>query len=259
MNDLGLFALVPFFARIHDYVGLWAITEDALMALADNARRMDWDAHFGQTLEPRAAIEKVPVMPPQTPGGRPSTMPGPGAPSPARSIAVVKLSGLLMKGQSSLGGTSTIQARRDIRQAANDPEVGGIMLAIDSPGGTVAGTQDLADDVRAAAQRKPVWAHIDDLGASAAYWVASQAHRVFANAPTALVGSIGTVHSIKDTSGQESKKGIKTLVIATGPLKGMGTPGAPITKAQQDHLQGLANSVQASFDQAVQSGRRMTP
>src|SRR5581483_9650939 len=108
--------------------------------------------------------------------------------------------GMLMKGQSSMGGTSTVMARRDIRQAVADQDVAGILLAIDSPGGTVAGTDDLAAEVRQARTSKPVWAAIDDLGASAAYWVASQTQRVTVNSPTALVGSIGTLQVIRDLS-----------------------------------------------------------
>jgi signal peptide peptidase SppA len=175
-----------------------------------------------------------------------------------KTTAVIRIGGTLMKSASSLGGTSTVQLRRDVRNAATDPNVSAILLAIDSPGGAVAGTADLAADVKAATRKKPVWAHVDDLGASAAYWIASQANAIYANSPTALIGSIGTVMTIYDQSQAAEQAGVKTLVFRTGPLKGAGTPGEPITEDQTGHFQKLVNEVQTHFDHAVRSGRGMS-
>lgn len=234
---------IPHFAYLSDYVGLWACLEDYLVAL----RKYD-------TPEGHAHILQAAANPPplrqitdkvDAPGGK--------------NIAVIRLTGMLMKGQPSNNGTSTVQARREIRLAAADPNVSGILLAFDSPGGTVSGTDDLAADVKAARRQKPVYAHADDLLASAAYWVASQADKITANSPTALVGSIGTLQVVQDISAAAEKAGIRTLVFATGALKGMGTPGTPITDEQAAHLQGLVNSVQESFDSAVMKGRGLSP
>jgi signal peptide peptidase SppA len=178
----------------------------------------------------------------------------------ARTVATVQLAGPLMKAVGSMqSGTSTVQARRDLRQAAADPDVSAILLMVDSPGGTVAGTQDLAADVAAAAAKKPVWAFIDDLGASAAYWVASQATKVFANAGTAWVGSIGTLLVVYDVSGAAEEAGVKALVFGTGPLKGVATPGTVVTDDQQAYFKALVEDTQRSFDAAVAGGRGMTP
>jgi signal peptide peptidase SppA len=169
------------------------------------------------------------------------------------------LTGTLQKAVSSMSdGTSTVEARRQIRQAAQDPDVGAILLAIDSPGGTVAGTADLAADVLAARKSKPVWAFADDLCASAAYWAGASADRLFANDRTALVGSIGTLSVVYDLSGAAEQAGIKALVFGTGPLKGTGAPGAPVTDAQQDYIRGMVEDAQVSFDAAVQKGRSLT-
>lgn len=180
---------------------------------------------------------------------------GPGG----KKIARIDIVGVMAKSSAPWAtSTSTIGVRRELQKAVADPEVAGIMLAIDSPGGYVAGTHDLASDVKAAGRQKPVWAQVEDLGASAAYWVASQADRIVANSPTAMVGSIGTIQAITDLSAALEQHGIKVHVIKTGPLKGIGLPGAKVTDEQLAHLQGLANSVQESFDTAVQKGRRMT-
>lgn len=229
---------VPTFARLSDYAGFWLCEPLYSQKLWQIVGGIDLAAHVkGGEPEPmKSLVEKVPA-----PGGK--------------SVSVIRLTGLLMKSASSFGGTSTVQARREIRAAAADPDVSGILLAIDSPGGTVAGTDDLARDVKAAGRTKPVWAHAEDLLASAAYWVASQAQRITANSPTALVGSIGTLQVINDLSAAAEKEGIRTMVFSTGPLKGLGTPGSKVTEEQASHVQSLVNSIQEQFDSAVQKGR----
>ena len=227
-------------ARMSDYFGCWAYEPDRFWAQWKLIGETDLARHMASP------------MPPKNPTSL--TIPTKGG----QSVAQIVMRGTLMKGQSSFGGTSTVQLRRDIRQAAMDPNVKGILLDIDSPGGTVAGTADLAAEIRAAARKKPVWAHIDDLGASAAYWIASQADQVFANDKTALVGSIGTLMTVYDYSAAADKEGVKALVFATGPLKGAGAPGAPVTEEQQAYFQSLVDQSQSSFDAAVKNGRGMT-
>lgn len=176
-----------------------------------------------------------------------------------KKIARINLLGLLAKGLSPwFASTSTITARRDLQQAVADPDVAGVMLAIDSPGGYIAGTDDLAREIRSARRQKPVWAYVDDLAASAAYWAASQTDRVVANSPVAMVGSIGTYQSVPDFSAMFEKAGVKVHVIKTGPLKAAGAMGDKITDEQVSHWQALVNSVQEQFDTAVQKGRNLS-
>lgn len=173
-------------------------------------------------------------------------------------VAIIPLHGLLMKVVPSRGeGTSTVIARRKIRAAADDPQIGGILLHIDSPGGTVNGTQVLADDVAAAARRKPVYAFIDDLGASAAYWIASQATKVFAN-PMAMVGSIGTYTVVYDASARATQQGIKVHVIRTGAMKGAGEPGTEISVELLAELQTRINERNEFFLRGVATGRGLS-
>jgi signal peptide peptidase SppA len=238
-NIAEMLVQVPAFARIDEYAGLWLIEPNAAASLWRMAASIDLRKHVADGAEPiKASIEKTSAN--------------------GQTIAVIRAAGTLMKQQSSMGGTSTIQMRKDIRSAVADPDVAAILLAIDSPGGTVAGTADLAADVKAASRVKPVWAQVEDLGASAAYWLASQTDRITANAATALVGSIGTVQVMYDMSAAAEKEGVRTLVFKTGPLKGMGAPGAPVTQEQQDHVQALIDQVQLSFDKAVRDGRNLS-
>ena len=176
-------------------------------------------------------------------------------------VAVVRILGTMMKADSKFGGTSTIRTRRALREARADSSVKSILLAIDSGGGSAAGTDALADEVAATKATKPVVAFIEDLGASAAYWVASQASSIVANR-IALVGSIGTLLVIDDASGAYEKAGIRMLVITSDgaeAFKGAGVEGTPITDEQVGEFRKIANGVQARFNADIGAGRKMDP
>jgi signal peptide peptidase SppA len=233
---------VPTFPRLDEYAGLWAMEETRFLGL--------WQAAMLPGL-----IQHISAGPPPRPATQTTMAPA----KNGKSVAVIQAAGTLMKQQPSMGGTSTVQLRRDVRSAANDPNVSAILMEFqDSPGGTVAGTSDLAADIKTARRMKPVWAQATDLTASAAYWLAASCDAIFANSPTALVGSIGTLMTVYDVSQAAERDGVKTLVFKTGPLKGLGTPGAPVTDEQAAHLQSLVNAMQTQFDAAVMKGRRMT-
>lgn len=235
--------LVPHFARLDEYLGLWMLSPVGFDRFRLDMESFDLAAHV-------RAVTAAPARQVSTAFETLEARNG-------RKVALVRMAGPMMKGQSSLGGASTIAARRAIRQAAADSEISGILLGISSPGGTVAGTADLAGDVRAASRRKPVIAHADDEMASAAYWVGSQADEVWANDRTALVGSIGTIIEVKETSGRAERLGMKERLFTTGPFKAVGGDN-PITAEQADYVQNLANSLQAEFDAAVKKGRRLS-
>lgn len=229
--------IVPYFAQ---WLGVWAMEESHLSGLASAVRSLDIQAHVSDAAQ-RITAKDIPGASMEVSDG----------------IATISLNGTLMKHAASLGmGTSTALARRLVRQAANDPQVRGIMLHIDSPGGTVAGTKELADEVATATQRKPVRAHISDLGASAAYWIASQAQAVTAN-EMALIGSIGTYSVVQDLSGAAAKEGVKVHVIRAGAFKGMGTPGTEVTAEQLAEYQRLIDAMNAKFVDGVASGRKL--
>lgn len=174
-------------------------------------------------------------------------------------IAIVPVQGPLSKhGSMKFGEGSTVQMRQMIRQASRDDAVEKLMLHVYSPGGHVDGTHELAADVARASLTKPVYAHIEDLGASAAYWVASQAQRITAN-PTAEVGSIGTVAVLEDTSKRMDRLGIEVHVLSTGPYKGAGVDGAPLSAEALAYFRGRVESLNSHFLAAVARGRGMTP
>jgi signal peptide peptidase SppA len=169
-------------------------------------------------------------------------------------VAIIPVSGPMMKGDSKYGGANTVQIRRSIRAAVGDDAVRAILLGVDSPGGTVAGTDELARDIKRADLVKPVHAHIDDLGASAAYWIASQARKVTAGY-AAEVGSIGVYAVVEDSSAAAAAQGVKVHVVSTGPMKGALEPGTPVTESQLAYVQERVDEMNQHFKSAILRGR----
>lgn len=171
-------------------------------------------------------------------------------------IAIIPIIGVTTKGSNKFG-TSINQARSALQMAVNDPSVKAIMLHMDTPGGSFAGTDDFASDVARAATIKPLAAHADDMVASAGMYVASQAPRLTMN-PSGRAGSIGTYVVIYDSSGAAEMAGVKAHLISTGEMKGVGEDGVPITDKQLSIVQESINQAQTFFSAALQKGRNLS-
>jgi protease-4 len=172
-------------------------------------------------------------------------------------VAVISIDGPMMKGRSKYGGNSTLDTRQRIREALRDDAVKAALIRIDSPGGHVAGTQELHQDIRKLAANKPTHSFIEDLGASAGYWAASGAHSISAN-EMAQVGSIGVYAILEDSSGVSEKRGIKVHRIATGDLKGGGARGTEVTEDIKEEARRMVANMGAQFFAAVRSTRAIS-
>ena len=157
-----------------------------------------------------------------------------------------------------LGATSSEEISEALREAATRPDIKAVFLNIDSPGGTVAGTPELAASVASLNERKPVYAFSSGLMCSAAYWIASQARAIYAT-PSAQVGSIGVVQAVVDSSAAIDKAGIKVEVFSVGKYKAMGAPGTPLTDDQRELIQSNLAEIAAEFHDAVLSRGRAIP
>lgn len=227
---------LPTFPHVEQYLGVWAIEPASFDALWQTARSLDLKNAIGTRSAQVAATS-----------------------SKNGEVAVVEIRGAMTKYGSSLSGAgSTVNIRSAIRSAASDPSIGSIVLVIDSPGGTVAGTQELAADIRSAKQKKPVVAFVEDMAASAGYWVASQATAIYANTDSAFVGSVGTFVAMYDYSAAFAEAGIKPVVVKTGEYKAAGTPGTEINAKQIEMYQGLVNSIQKEFSSSVRKSRSLS-
>jgi protease-4 len=169
-------------------------------------------------------------------------------------LAQLSINGYMAKGTTSFGGTSTVQLRQLLRMAKDDPAVEAALLYIDSPGGTVAGCAELADDITAFADVKPIHVHIQDLGASAAYYAAAGATRITANA-SAMIGSLGTIVSLVDRSEMLAKDGIKVHLITTAPMKAVGDMDVEQTDEMIAYVQELVDFSGQQFIDHVNASR----
>lgn len=128
--------------------------------------------------------------------------------APQNSIAVINISGPIMKSGGECGEPGAVHFNSWIKMANQSPNISGILLNIDSPGGMVSGTQTVVDAIRAS--KKPVVAFVDDgMMASAATWIGTAALEVYASQKTDRIGSIGVYRTIYDYKGWLEKEGIK--------------------------------------------------
>ena len=178
-------------------------------------------------------------------------------------IGTVALRGPMMRNpdvidQLVFGATDTEEVLAAVHEASEREDVQAILLDIDSPGGSVNGTPELAAAVAAASKSKAVYAFSAGQMCSAAYWVASQCDAVYAT-PSARVGSIGVILPVVDSSEAFAQAGLKMEVFAAGKFKSAGTPGTSLTDEQKDWLQSEVEEIAADFRSAVLARGRKIP
>lgn len=235
---------------LHNHLGFWFVEPVFFVSAVSAIKSGTYAPQTYRLPAMFAALHAGAVTPEQS-----SALDRPLYHSDGSGVAIVPLHGHLTKQESKFGGTSTLLTRKALRAATKDGGVRAVLLHIDSPGGTVAGTADLAEEIMQTNEIKPTYAHIDDLGASAAYWAASQTRRITAN-KTAEIGSIGTVAVVEDSSEAAEAAGIKVHVVASGKYKGAFVDGAPITDSHLEYLQGRIDSLNEHFLVGVANGRR---
>lgn len=177
----------------------------------------------------------------------------------AGSVAVVPLYGLispranLMTAMS--GGTTAEGFTRAFKAAMADPDVTGILLDVDSPGGNVQGIDEAATVVREArGQGKPIVAIAQHSALSAAYYIASQADELVVTA-SGQVGSIGVIGMHVDLSEADKEAGERWTVITSGKFKGEGNVHQPLSDEAKAAMQGYADTYYGMFLAAVAKGR----
>jgi signal peptide peptidase SppA len=174
------------------------------------------------------------------------------------AVAVLPLHGVIahrMGGMNEMsGGMSTERFAAMFRQALADDAVTAIVIDVDSPGGTIAGVTELANEIREARGKKPIIAQANALMASAAYWIASAAEEVVAT-PSAMVGSIGVLAAHVDTSKADENDGITRTVISAGKFKAEGH--GPLTDEAKAAIQGRVDDAYAMMVKDISKGRNV--
>ena len=166
--------------------------------------------------------------------------------SPSGEIALVRIQGMLMDSQNIV---------RQLSNYRHNPNVRGIVLRIDSPGGAVAPAQEIYNEImKLKADHKTVYASMGTVAASGGYYIACAANYVLAN-PGTLTGSIAAVMAFSNIEELTDKIGIKPIIIKSGKYKDVGSPLRGMKPEERKLLQSVVDDVHQQFVQAVAKGR----
>ncbi len=176
-------------------------------------------------------------------------------------IQVIKLGGAIMndEGESSLfdSSSSSTSVRKQLRKAAKDKHIKAVLLRINSPGGTVAMSQEINAAVKAVHEAgKPIIVSMGDVAASGGYYIACAADKIYAS-PGTLTGSIGVIMHLMNLSEIENKIGVNPITIKSGQFKDIGSSDRAPTKEEHELLQNLIMDSYDQFVTAVSDGRKL--
>ncbi len=168
---------------------------------------------------------------------------------PSGEIALVRIQGMLMDSQNIV---------RQLSNYRHNPNVRGIVLRIDSPGGAVAPAQEIYNEImKLKADHKTVYASMGTVAASGGYYIACAADYVLAN-PGTLTGSIAAVMAFSNIEELTDKIGIKPIIIKSGKYKDVGSPLRAMNPEERKLLQNVVDDVHQQFVQAVAKGRGLS-
>lgn len=152
------------------------------------------------------------------------------------------------------GATSMEAFRKDLKMLLADNSVKQILLDVDSPGGTSEMIAEAADEIFAGRDIKPITAIANNMIGSAAYYLASQASKLYTT-PSGSVGSIGVYTVHEDHSGADKQQGIKYTFVSAAPYKTEGNPHEPLSQEGEAYRQEIVNELYDEFLTAVARGR----
>lgn len=162
-------------------------------------------------------------------------------------VAVVRVSGII------LDSTSVIE---ELKEYSNDRSVKAIVLRVDSPGGGVAPSQEIYEEILKIKEKKKVVVSMGSVAASGGYYISAPADVIVANAGT-LTGSIGVIMEIPNVSGLMEKIGVETQVVKSGRHKDMASVFKSLTPEEKEILQTVLDDVHDQFIEAVSEARGM--
>lgn len=169
-------------------------------------------------------------------------------------IAIVPISGTLvsksaaLRPYSGMTGYNGIVSR--VTAAINDPDVDGILLDMDTPGGMVAGGFDAADIIARLRSQKPIWSLANDMNCSAGQLLASACSRRLVT-QTAKAGSIGVLMAHSNYAGNLEQAGVDITLIFAGAHKVDGNPWEALPKEVRATFQAKMNAIRQSFAEKV--------
>lgn len=173
-------------------------------------------------------------------------------------IAVVELEGAIAStAESSLfsSDTSAPNLLKSLKTAETDDNIKGVIIKINSPGGTVAMSQNIHNEIMKLREMKPVITVFDDVSASGGYYIASACDRIIAQEGT-LTGSIGVIFSFMDYHNLLTDKlNINSIVIKSGKYKDIGSGMREMTEDEKTLMQDIIDDSYSQFIDAIVNGR----
>lgn len=179
-----------------------------------------------------------------------------------KHVALIRVDGVITagKGQAGIFSGSTCGSEDLIAQlekARKNKSVAAIVLRINSPGGSPAGSEEVYNEImRVRKAGKIVYTSMADVAASGGYYIASASDRIYADSST-LTGSIGVIWDITDMSGLYKKIGFNPQVIKSGKFKDIGSSNRPLTPEEKALLQSIVMETYGQFVNAVAEGRHI--
>jgi len=168
-------------------------------------------------------------------------------------VAVVDVLGQIASSEAS-SASSIIEGLQD---AAKDKNTKGIILNINSPGGSPVQSIYIYDEIRRLKKlhpNLPIYAVVADICASGGYFIAAAADKIFVS-PASIIGSIGVIMNGFGFTGVMDKVGVERRLLTAGEHKAMLDPFSPVKEPENQHMQSLLNQVHQQFIDAVRQGR----
>jgi protease-4 len=172
------------------------------------------------------------------------------------TIAVIRIKGTISSSPSFLFETTTPHDILSlIKRVEEDPNIRGVLFEIDSSGGSVVASREMAYGIKG--MEKPTLCWMGDIAASGAYWVASACDHIMAD-PLTLTGSIGATASYLEFSELFEKYGITYEQLTSGERKDIGTPFRNLTEEEREKLQYIIDEIFSYFLEDVRLNRGLT-
>ena len=226
----------------------WALMPERLNAMTAVLARWNLGIPAGQSTMANIEAAK------EARAARAASVPTQGGIAVLPLYGIVTQRGNMADDVSGPGSVSTQQFGSSLTNLINDDSVGQILIDIDSPGGSVYGVSELADQIIAARTKKPIVAIANSLAASAAYWIGCSASEFYVT-PGGEVGSIGVWQAHNDYSKALADEGVVTTLISAGKFKVEGNPYEPLDEEARAFMQSRVDDYYSAFTKAVAKGR----
>lgn len=168
---------------------------------------------------------------------------------PGEKIAVVRIEGVILDSNEII---------EELKEYRSSDSVKAILLRIDSPGGAVAPSQEIYQEVKKIRDegKKKIVTSMGSVAASGGYYIASASDKIVAN-PGSITGSIGVILELANISGLMKKVGVESVIVKSGKYKDIGSMFRAMTPEERELIQGVIDDTHDQFIEAVAEGRGM--